>query len=116
MRSSSNIKTFFSILNNNSKRVFYEFSKTPHSNIFFKNKYGLIKNSDIKLFDNQQWHMNPLKYSQDIYQNQYYYPIILMCNNIGSICDFNSIKLNNQIYTPKLKDILNLFSFERDYL
>jgi hypothetical protein len=116
MRSSSNIATFFSSQNANSNRVFYEFSKSPHSNIFFKNKSGLIKNSDINSFSNQQWDMNPLKYSNDMYQNQYYYPIILMCNNIGSICDFNSIKLNNQIYTPKLKDILNLFSFERDYL
>jgi len=114
MRSSSNIKTFFSMHNNNIKRVFYEFSKSPHNNIFFKNKFGLIKNCDITSFNNQKWDMNPLRFSDDMYQVQYYYPIVLMCNNIGSICDFNAIQLDNKIYTPKLKDILNIFTFERD--
>jgi len=114
MRSTSNIKNFFTSQNNNTKRIFSEFNKSPHDNIFFKNKYGLIQNAEYFSFDDQQWEMNPLKFSSDKYNNQYYYPIVLMCNNIGCISDFNIIKLNNNICTPKLKDILNIFLFERE--
>lgn len=105
---------FSNLRSMNVKRIFYEFSKPIFNNIFFKNKEGLINSSNKIDFNKIEWNINPMKFCQDIYNEQYFYPIILLCNDIGSIYEFIPEKLNNIIIAPQDNIIYNIFTFDKD--
>lgn len=95
-----------------SRQVFIEFAKNPHVNIFFKNKKGLIFNSETMRFDEATWNYNPLQFCEDHYGNQYIYPILLMVNNLSSLYQFNMTVLNNTFIAPYENYIMKLLTYE----
>lgn len=94
------------------RQVFIEFAKNPHTNIFFKNKKGLIFNSISMQFDNATWNHNPLQFCEDHYGNQYWYPILLLVNDLSSLYQFNVSVLNNKFIVPNEDYIIKLLSYE----
>ncbi len=96
----------------NARQVFIEFSKSPHSNVFFKNKKGLIYFSETLTFTSSKWNYNPIQFCQDYYQEQYLHPIILLVNNLPSMYNFNTRALNNKFLAPKIDYIMKLLSYE----
>ena len=114
MRSSSNLARHFSSYTTDVKALLKEFAKSPHSNILFKNKKGLISSAKYVEFSKHNWNYNPIQFCSDYYERQYYYPAILVCNNIGSIYQFNQQNLNNVICAPDSKIIVSLLSFEKE--
>jgi len=114
MRTTSNLVNHYSGLSSVSKIIFNEFKKTPHSNIFFKNKLSLVLGAKTVAFDNQNWNFNPHQFCDDTYKNQYYYPIVLMCNDLGTIYQFNTEYLNGSICAPSNSSIISILAFEKE--
>lgn len=99
-RSSSNLQTFYYTLNNNIKRLHDHLICPPMYNHIFKNKRGLLYNADLIPFRRNAWSENPMLFCMEQYDNQHYYPIILICNNLGSIYNFTSDNLPRGILSP----------------
>lgn len=114
MRTSSNLARHFSSFTSDVRSLQKEFAKSPHSNIIYKNKKGLIDSSETVTFKSPSWNYNPMQFCVDFYDKQYYYPVILVVNNIGSIYEFTQQNLNNQIIAPKLSVIISLLSFDKE--
>ena len=114
MRSTSNLARHYSSYTTDVRAILKEFAKSPHSNILFKNKKGLIDSATYVDFSKHSWNYNPMQFCFDHYERQYYYPVILVCNNIGSIYQFNQQALNNTICAPDSKIIVSLLSFEKE--
>jgi hypothetical protein len=47
-----------------------------------------MKDIKSEVFNNNKWVLNPMQFCQDYYKQQYYYPIIHLVNNIGSLYEF----------------------------
>lgn len=114
MRSTSNLNKHFSSYTSDVRSLLNEFKKSPHSNIFYKNRKGLIDSCKTVDFNNEKWNYNPMQFCQDEYKKQYYYPVILICNRIGSIYDFNHNTLNGKIKVPDINIIVSILSFEKE--
>lgn len=114
MRTSSNLDRHFKSHTSDVRTLLKEFSKSPHSNIIYKNKKGLISSADTVTFTSPSWNYNPMQFCVDHYDKQYYYPVILVSNNIGSIYEFTQQNLNNEIIAPKLSVIISLLSFDKE--
>jgi len=78
----------FSLLDELSRTVLQEFSKTIIENKFFIYKNYLLEDADIVEFKNE-WNFNPQKCALDKYSNKFLYPIILLANNSPSIFTFH---------------------------
>jgi len=111
MRTSSNLKYHFSSFSSDAKEIYIEFSKSPHTNIFLKNKSSLLENADVVPFNQQSWISNPMQFCLDHYGYVHFYQIILISNNIKTIYEFNKDELNNIIYAPLSNIILSILSF-----
>ena len=105
----TNLQNHFKSYSYDIIKIFNEFKKPIYENLFFINKKGLISNSKYIDFK-AKWEYNPLQFSQDIYKEQYVYPVILLCNNIGSLHDFTSENLDNKVLSPDLKNIISIIS------
>ncbi len=114
MRTSSNLARHFSSYTSDIRALLNEFAKSPHSNIIYKNKKGLIDSAETVKFRSSSWNYNPMQFCVDFYERQYYYPVILVSNNIGSIYEFTQQNLNNKIIAPKLSVIISLLSFDKE--
>lgn len=91
--------------------IISEFTKSIHNNIFYRNRQGLIYNSVTVDFSNDKWNCNPRLFCNDQYGEQLYYPIILLCNDFGSMYEFKKVNLINGIITPKLDIISTLLTY-----
>jgi len=111
MRTSSNLKYYFQAMTSDAKEIYDEFSKSPHSNVFFKNKTSLLENAEVIPFSKQDWVSNPMQFCSDHYDRCDFYPIILISNGIRTMYEFNSEKLNNVIYAPLSNIIISILSF-----
>lgn len=87
------------------KTIFTQFNNPYFDNIFVRNLEYLKNKSEEISFDNMKWVLNPMQYCQDTYNEQYLYPIIYLVNNIGSMFEFNPIRLENIIITPSYESI-----------
>ncbi len=105
----TNLKNYFKSQSYDVVRVLNEFKKSIHTNKFFINKRGLLDSAKHVEFV-AKWERNPLQFCNDYYNEQYLYPIILLCNNIGSMYDFTSDNLHNIIISPDTKKIISIIS------
>ena len=111
MSTSSNLLYQYS-LNSSFQTIYNVMSFTPMSNLFFKNKKGLIFDAKVVQFTSEKWRYNPQLFCQDQYGSQHYYPIILIVNNIGSIYEFTKDTLLDGIVTPLLSTITKVINLK----
>lgn len=109
----SNINDFFNSLSMDIKRIFREYEKPIHNNIFFINKQVLRENSEYILFDKDRWTMCPHIFARDEYGDtyQYLYPVILTVNDISSIFNFKAQNFPERVIVkPLLSEIIEVLS------
>jgi len=87
------------------KTIFNEFDKPRWENIFVQNKDYLLYKADVVDFGYERWQLNPLRFCHDHYGNQYFYLVVNLANNIGTIFEFYSDYLNGKIIAPKAEHI-----------
>lgn len=104
--------SFQNSFNGNARTIIDEFVKNPNLNVFFKNKDGLKFNSTTVEFKSLKWNYNPMQFCSEYYGEQYFYPIILVVNDLSSMYQFNNDVLNNFFLAPKLDFIMTLLSYE----
>lgn len=110
-RTTSNLITYYSTLPVSAKVISTELSKTPFSNQIFRNKTILSQSGVYILFEIDAWKYNPQLFCEHYYKTQYYYPIILIANDLGSVFDFIPEKLPYGILAPDksiIGQVLNL--------
>lgn len=111
MIQTTNLTKFLAIQSYDVKLILQEFKRPILENSFFVNKKLLLDNSKLTLFDSNRWIMRPYVYCNDIYDEQYIYPIILLVNNIGSAFDFIPENFYKRIIiTPSKSSILTILS------
>lgn len=113
MRSSSNLDRYYLSIPSNARNILNEFGNSPHSNLIFKNKKGLIYHAELVDFDDNSWNFNPQKFCVDHYGSQFYYPIILVCNELKSIFQFNTKNIKGKIIAPQAQTIASVLTFEK---
>lgn len=87
-------------------QIFQEFAKLPELNIFRINLNYLLERSVLVSFQDDKWYQNPQKFCLDYYGNQYFYPVVLLANNIDSIFNFVPDELEqNYIFAPNVNAI-----------
>lgn len=107
---SSNFYQSFKNKKSDYNQIISEFNKNILFNIFFRNKQFLLNNSDNVSFNKGSWAFRPEVFCQDYYSAPHYYHIILLVNNLGTVFDFYSDNLlNNIIIAPKNSAIDNIF-------
>jgi len=111
MPGSSNLIESFRQQSSDIRKIIKEYNKSITDNIFWKNRNGLLDTSEDISFDTQRWDKNPMQFCQKHYGSQYYYYIILTCNNLGSIYEFTKRRLNGMIKAPLQTEILRLLSY-----
>lgn len=96
------------------KKILKEFKKPIHDNVFFLNVDILRERSKFIRFDNDKWYMRPHLFCHHHYNEQYYYPIIFIVNNIGSVFDFKPDNFSERIIiAPTAKVIFQILSYSR---
>ena len=111
----SNIDKFWQQQTELAKFVLREFDKPYFENIFYNNLDYLNLDADIIPFDVDRWNLNPLMFAYEHYNEQYLYPVVNLVNNIGTIFEFYSDKLNGKIIAPKLEHITALMQKYPNY-
>ena len=76
-------------------------------NLFLKNKGRLEKNATVIEID-ARYDYRPDLLAYDQYQEEFYYPAILIVNNLGSMLQFKSAALDNQCKIPSLASIVEI--------
>ena len=71
------------------------------------NKKKLLKNA-IEIKIDSRYDYRPDKLAYEYYKEDFYYPAILVANNLGSILQFKADLLNYKCYIPSKNDIQNL--------
>lgn len=104
-RSTSNVHNYYLTLPNITKRLHQHLISPPMLNLLFRNKQGLLYNADLIPFKKNTWNENPMQFCIEQYTNQHLFPVILVCNNIGTIYDFNSDTLSQGIWAPLIDTI-----------
>jgi len=67
-------------------------------NFYNKNK-NIFRVENFLTFNiDESYNYRPDKVAYKVYGIDYYYPVILACNNIGSILQFNISKIGSRIY------------------
>ncbi len=114
----SNLSQHWEGMPENIKKIFKCFNMTYFENPFVQSLHYLIQDIHLEFFNNNKWILNPMQFCQDYYKQQYYYPIIHLVNNIGSIYEFTPdylkyIKVPNE---NKIISILqhNLTNFDHN--
>ena len=67
-------------------------------NFYNKNKSLFITNNYLTFDIDESYNHRPDRVAYKVYGIDYYYPLILVCNNIGSILQFNISKVGHKIY------------------
>jgi hypothetical protein len=93
--------------------ILQEFSKSIFDNVFYRNRQFLRLSSDIVKFEKNIWEYNPQQFCLDQYSIVHIYPIILLINNLKSLFEFTSEKLNYQIYAPTKSSIISILTFTK---
>ncbi len=78
-------------------------------NIFIKNKARLEASSTWREID-ARYDYRPDLLSYEVYKEDFYYPVILIANNVGSMLQFKSDSMDNKCKIPDLKVILDLIN------
>ncbi len=110
IRTSANLLKSNNAIPQTSKVLAQKMTSSPMLNSIFQNKQGLIETSKSIPFNTNKWNYNPQQFSFDQYENQYYYPVILIVNNIGSIYDFYMTNFPNGIITPEISLMQNIIN------
>ena len=110
MKQHSNLLKHFSAQSYEQKKITEEFRKPIHENLFLINSLYLKQNSELIFFNNTKWDMRPEVFCVDQYDERYYfYPIILLMNNLSTIFNFTKNNLKNESITaPFLDSILTI--------
>lgn len=108
MRQYSNLQKHFAMQPYDQSKIFEEFNKPIHENLFMINLLFLKTNSEHVSFNNTKWEMRPEVFCLDQYEDRFYfYPIILLVNEISTIFNFTRENLRNGIViAPLLEAIL----------
>jgi len=108
VRQYSNLQKHFAMQPYDQNKIFEEFNKPIHENLFMINLLFLKTNSDHVSFNNTKWEMRPEVFCLDQYEDRFYfYPIILLVNEISTIFNFTRENLKNGIIiAPLLEAIL----------
>jgi hypothetical protein len=77
--------------------------------LMFQNLKELIKNSEEIEIDSS-YDFRPDKLSVEYYNTNFFYPVILAANKIGSILQFKSEYLNNKCLIPNIDVVKNILS------
>lgn len=109
-RSRSNLLYYYNTLSNDIKRLHEHLISPPMLNYIFKNKDALKYNADIIPFRYNTWNENPMIFCIDQYNNQQYFPVILICNNLGSIYEFTSDNLPYGITAPLIDTLQRIIN------
>ena len=109
-RSTSNVQLYYSMMSNSIKRLHDHLISPPMYNQIFKNKQGLLYKADIIPFKKTIWNQNPMLFCIEQYKDQHLFPIILICNDIGTIYDFTSANLSMGIKSPLIDNINKIIS------
>jgi len=107
MSSTSNLKLHYLTISPIAKKILNEFKKNIFDNIYYLNKDKLIYDAELVKFDKNSWENNTLNFCEEVYSEQYIFPVIHLVNSIGSIFEFNSMTLP-VIIRPKLEIIKNI--------
>lgn len=111
--STSNLQYHFQAQTFDVRKIFIEFGKPFYSNLFYKNKDGLCLTAELVKFNNDKWTSSPLMFCEDYYKMQYLYPVILLCNNLGTVYEFILSNLRNGIIAPQLSEINKVLSYAK---
>lgn len=84
------------------RKIFEEFSKPIFKNVFFINIGYLRAESDFYEFNVEKWSMKPHVFCFDVYNEQYYYPVVMLVNNVRSLLDF----VPENMTVARIKDIV----------
>jgi hypothetical protein len=76
-------------------------------NKLIKKRQELITNSTIHEIDSR-YDYRPDKLAYEIYGQDFWYPVILIANDLGSILQFKSGNMNFKCKTPSLSVIKNI--------
>ena len=82
------------------------------NNLFTKNKKSLVKNAATVEID-ARYDYRPDLLSYKYYGEDFYYPVILIANNIGSMLQFKSGTLDNKCLIPNLGDVQSIIAESR---
>ncbi len=75
----------------------------------FKNLELLVTNSTEMVID-ARYNMRPDLLSYELYGTNFYYPVILVVNKIGSIFQFKAEYMNNRCLIPSVDVISNILT------
>ena len=67
-------------------------------NFYNKNKNLFQIKNYLQFKIDETYNYRPDKVAYEVYGDDYYYPIILACNNIGSILQFTTSKVGSNVY------------------
>lgn len=113
MTETANLIIEYQKQSNDGRVILAEFAKPLFSNIFYKNKKFLLDNSSKVDFNNNRWTQNPHQFCLDTYETQQIFPIILLCNDLKSLFEFNYDQMKGIIKTPTLSSIISVLTYSR---
>ena len=94
------------VQNEQDSKFLDSWNKIPPQNIYNKNK-SLFRLDNYEIFTiDESYNLRPDKVAYKVYGVDYYYPIILVCNNIGSLLQFTIDKVGTSVYYLK-PELLN---------
>jgi hypothetical protein len=81
----------------------------PHifNNVLIKNKKLLLQNAQQIDID-ERYDYRPDRLAYELYRNDFYYPALLVANNIGSMLQFKADTLNFKCFAPTRLSIQNI--------
>jgi len=104
MRQTSNLIDHYQIQSFDSQKIFKEFKKSIHDNVFHVHKDSLLLNCDLVPFDHENWKFRPDLFCLNYYEQPNFFPVILICNKLKSRFEFlpeNFPTSRNLIISPK---------------
>lgn len=114
-KQTSSFATHYQRLNVDTKNILSEFTKPIQLNVFFNNLEYLTRQSDLVLFDKDLWKLRPNIFCFDHYENQNFYPVILLVNGLSSMFEFLPENLEQRfIFAPKKRVITGVLSLAID--
>lgn len=93
----SHLLQHFANLGYEQRLVIQEFNKSHVENIFALNRPYLYMNSKVVKFTKDEWTMRPDIFCLDYYNVPYFYPIILMVNELSSVFEFTPENLHDAL-------------------
>lgn len=87
--------------------IFEEFRKDIMFNIFFQNINYLHNYSSVVKFNKDYWIYKPEIFCADYYSDHFFWPVILLVNDLGSIFNFHPNNLKEQYIIAPSKESIN---------